>query len=784
MPIKTDFLALNKVQVNEYYNCDIENDNLDKIDNKLKNHEERTVAIEEKIHKKDDLSIELSSMNRIISVTDSFGGACGYEIQGSLTEQLIKNGDFDKNIDRWSTGTMSGHIDMKWIDGVLRTTGKSDSIAGYMHPEPVPFKPELNQKYFVHCSFRNNTQDGTGFDIGLYKNPSSSQGDRTIGIGEIPVANQWYDISGSITVTQNVSSECYFYPVARYMGDGKTIANRSTDYKNIMCIPLKNEDLNLSIDQLKEKYIENGYFEGLQPTRGVTIKSVGRNLFDKSKVNRGNALNSLGNLVNNQDYAVSSYTRVESNCSYYKSSTYYVAQYDGQFNFISNIRGGLNTFTTDSNCKYIKYSMDNSDCSIDLFMLTKGVTQPSNYIPYISVKKVIADPLTQWDKIIYDKATNKLIKWAKSNIGLKGSFFKPTAEMININTAVKNVNHVYFSISEMKGIIPHEHNYTGSDFVYVEGFKKLHDPSKYMDLDCVGCYYINSAHLVLLVDKMLCPDPQTAKLLYGDKLKIAYKISEPQEIYLSDKLELINSYNDYSQFDISDGVVEREKANPVLYSNVYHIDNPDLSESLLRFKSLKYNSIYEISNGRKKEITDLLNVDNTISFNKSVVDAFDIDINQLYVDYVTSETCGQAKINLTYNADLTSTINSNSNSLHAISKQIDINTETVDRLGKPLNWIEPTLLNGWRNRGVNDHTVQYAKDSLGWVHIRGTVVSGTLGETLFRLPEGFRPTKTEYVGAISAKENAYMYILATGEVTLQTGSTIWYDVSYSYYIGV
>ncbi|WP_243572756.1 pyocin knob domain-containing protein [Bacillus stercoris] len=58
-------------------------------------------------------------------------------------------------------------------------------------------------------------------------------------------------------------------------------------------------------------------------------------------------------------------------------------------------------------------------------------------------------------------------------------------------------------------------------------------------------------------------------------------------------------------------------------------------------------------------------------------------------------------------------------------------------------WQTPPLFNGWTQYTVSDseHPLQFSKDSLGVVAVRGAIKGGLLGSTVtaFTLPEGFRP---------------------------------------------
>ena len=56
---------------------------------------------------------------------------------------------------------------------------------------------------------------------------------------------------------------------------------------------------------------------------------------------------------------------------------------------------------------------------------------------------------------------------------------------------------------------------------------------------------------------------------------------------------------------------------------------------------------------------------------------------------------------------------------------------------------EVAFQNSWVNFGGTNASLSYYKDSLGIVHLKGTVKSGTVGTTIFTLPAGYRPQEAE-----------------------------------------
>ena len=69
-------------------------------------------------------------------------------------------------------------------------------------------------------------------------------------------------------------------------------------------------------------------------------------------------------------------------------------------------------------------------------------------------------------------------------------------------------------------------------------------------------------------------------------------------------------------------------------------------------------------------------------------------------------------------------------------------------------WQTPALQNGWAPYGNNFNLPAYFKDSLGIVHLRGMVRGGTLRNSIFTLPVGYRPINRELFLVASAMPSA------------------------------
>lgn len=88
---------------------------------------------------------------------------------------------------------------------------------------------------------------------------------------------------------------------------------------------------------------------------------------------------------------------------------------------------------------------------------------------------------------------------------------------------------------------------------------------------------------------------------------------------------------------------------------------------------------------------------------------------------------------------------------------------------------EPAFTNAWANYTGIPNPVQFRKDPLGKVHIRGAAQAGTNSSAIFTLPIGYRPTSTQFfpvLGAGGAAGN-YVYVQADGQVIgVRTGTEI------------
>jgi hypothetical protein len=79
----------------------------------------------------------------------------------------------------------------------------------------------------------------------------------------------------------------------------------------------------------------------------------------------------------------------------------------------------------------------------------------------------------------------------------------------------------------------------------------------------------------------------------------------------------------------------------------------------------------------------------------------------------------------------------------------------------------PTFQNGWTNFG-GFSTMAFAKDSAGFVHLKGTITGGTFATAVITLPVGYRPGQNLAI-PVAIQRDAIIF--TTGEIELfQSGA--------------
>ena len=81
-----------------------------------------------------------------------------------------------------------------------------------------------------------------------------------------------------------------------------------------------------------------------------------------------------------------------------------------------------------------------------------------------------------------------------------------------------------------------------------------------------------------------------------------------------------------------------------------------------------------------------------------------------------------------------------------------------------------TYLNSWVDYGTTHNKAGYYKSLNGVVHLQGVVKSGTIGQPIFTLPTGYRPSKTLLFTVPSNGAFGVLEIQTDGDVIATTGN--------------
>ena len=93
---------------------------------------------------------------------------------------------------------------------------------------------------------------------------------------------------------------------------------------------------------------------------------------------------------------------------------------------------------------------------------------------------------------------------------------------------------------------------------------------------------------------------------------------------------------------------------------------------------------------------------------------------------------------------------------------------------------EPAFENNWVNFGAAHNTAAFYKDACGIVHIKGLVKDGTIGQTIFTLPVGYRPRGSEVVSSLSNAAIGRLDITSDGTVVAVAGNNAYFTIHYSF----
>ncbi|MNH66520.1 hypothetical protein D3C73_185530 [compost metagenome] len=229
--------------------------------------------------------------------------------------------------------------------------------------------------------------------------------------------------------------------------------------------------------------------------------------------------------------------------------------------------------------------------------------------------------------------------------------------------------------------------------------------------------------------------------------------------------------------EVGTGIVLRERANPNSYSSVSNIN--DQASKL----SKPTNSILRVYRDSDPDFRWSL-LTNSSGYGGAVAQLTDLyDQSAAYsVTYIKLDKSPITPVTGALSANEKAQISDLTAGVAEALQRVSVVEQKKAEKDAP-GWIAPTLLNGWANIVGSNTPAGYFRDTMGFVHLRGSITGGisTPWTVIFKLPTGYRPkynnmiptytndsSGTQVLGSLSINNSGdvQIYIGAVGNFSL------------------
>lgn len=237
----------------------------------------------------------------------------------------------------------------------------------------------------------------------------------------------------------------------------------------------------------------------------------------------------------------------------------------------------------------------------------------------------------------------------------------------------------------------------------------------------------------------------------------------------------------WNMVEVGSGIVIREKANPVYVD--HYINGPSYyinGDTPMALSKLMHRpkEIISIVKNQGKDLWNIIGVApekiQIFGKNQAFIPAYNFDLTAVYhVTYTILDSTLLAPVNGSITTNLRGTVTDVVHWASDAERRLSVmeNQKTEENV---LEWISPTLINGWVNRNIGeDAPAGYLKDHQGFVHFRGIVFNETAGaNNIFYLPEGFRPScRLQFIN-LSANPSSG---LITSYITIEVSGAVYFN---------
>lgn len=202
-----------------------------------------------------------------------------------------------------------------------------------------------------------------------------------------------------------------------------------------------------------------------------------------------------------------------------------------------------------------------------------------------------------------------------------------------------------------------------------------------------------------------------------------------------------------NQIELGTSVVIRETLHPTYYSgnSYYYVNNTGVSGSLMKYRTSQISRVFK--NGIIDKLAAVGTDANAYGKYHITFSSNNFDQSAAYsATYLALDTylLGFAPVSISaeYAPNIKETVDVLTRDMVEAKTALSVLLNTKAQK-QQLQWISPTLINGWVNYGdgsiANYSNASYYKDDQGIVRIKGTVKGGIMGSPMFYLPAGYRP---------------------------------------------
>ncbi|PYI52553.1 hypothetical protein [Paenibacillus flagellatus] len=273
------------------------------------------------------------------------------------------------------------------------------------------------------------------------------------------------------------------------------------------------------------------------------------------------------------------------------------------------------------------------------------------------------------------------------------------------------------------------------------------------------------------------PAPNNTGIKNWESYRLQYQLAQSVAETVNYEGELL-LHDGPNQIEMGTGVVVREAAKPYATGTNNQVNNTNYPSSLFKYRA---NTIYRFYKGGVDD-TGKWTRDTTVANGRvrAYADNANFDPNAAYsVTYFALDTytlgIAPASITGVVTANIRETVDDAVEAITGLRRDVSA-LQTVKAGKQQPQWIAAGLQNGWVNIGSGNTEAAYLKDEFGFVHIRGSISSGSTvyNTPIFKLPAGYRPAKNTSFVTISGNGTsdilARVVIESNGNVSFLVGA--------------